>query len=119
MKNLKLEVYKRGQREAEKTVTVPLATLHFSLELMPENVKASLEADGVDLTRCEELTKEKNLRGTLIEIENPKEKLVISLKGEEKAESHPLFQHGITYSQAVNTVLRGLFVSVLFLNFCF
>jgi hypothetical protein len=48
---------------------------------MPENVKASLEADGVDLTRCEELTKEKNLRGTLIEIENPKEKLVISLKG--------------------------------------
>jgi hypothetical protein len=81
MKSLKIEVYKPGQRGAEKTVTVPLTALHVSLELMPKNVKASLDADGINLTRCERLTKEKELKGTLIEIENPKEKLVISLEG--------------------------------------
>jgi hypothetical protein len=84
MKNLKIELYKSGQKEAEKTVTVPLTSLHVSLELMPKNVKASLEADRIDLTRCEGLTKEKDLRGTLIEIENPKEKLVISLEWQDK-----------------------------------
>jgi len=84
MKNLKIEVYKPGQKEAEKTVTVPLTSLQLSLELMPKNVKASLEADKIDLTRCERLTKEKDVRGTLIEIENRKEKLVISLEAQEK-----------------------------------
>jgi hypothetical protein len=84
MKSLKIQVYKRGQRETEKTVTVPLTSLHVSLEFLPKNIKASLDADGIDLNRCERLTKERDLRGTLIEIENPKEKLVISLEGQEK-----------------------------------
>ena len=84
MKNLTIEVYKRGQREAEKKVTVPLTSLHVSLEFMPKNIKASLDADGIDLTRCDGLIKEKDLRGTLIEIENPKEKLVISLEGQDQ-----------------------------------
>jgi hypothetical protein len=84
MKNLRIEVYKPGQREAEKTVTVPLTSLHLSPELMPKNVKASLDADGINLTRCEGLTKEKDLRGMLIEIENLKEKLVISLEGQDQ-----------------------------------
>ena len=84
MKSLKIEVYKPGQRGAEKTVIVPLTSLQVSLELLPKNIKTSLDADGINLTRCEGLTKEKDLRGTLIEIENPKEKLVISLEGQEK-----------------------------------
>ena len=81
MKNLKIELYNPGQKEPEKTVTIPLTSLHISLKLMPQKIKSSLETEGVDLTQCEELTKEKDLRGTLIEIERRGETLVISVEG--------------------------------------
>ena len=81
MRNLKIEVYKLGQEKPEKTVTIPLTSLHIGLKLMPRKIKSFLEAEGVDLTQCEELTKEKDLRGTLIEIERNGETLVISIEG--------------------------------------
>jgi len=82
VKNLKIDVQKPGQKEPEKTVTIPLTTLHIGLKLMPKKIKASLEAEGVDLAGCGELTKEKDLRGTLIEIERAGEKLAISIEGD-------------------------------------
>ncbi len=81
MKNLKIELYNPGQKEPEKTVTIPLTSLHISLKLMPQKIKSSLETEGVDLTQCSEFTKEKDLRGTLIEIERLGEKVVISVEG--------------------------------------
>ena len=81
MKSIKIEVYKPGQKEPEKTVTIPLTSLRISLKLMPQKIKASLEAEGIDLTVCSDLTKEKNLRGTLIEIERRGETVVISVEG--------------------------------------
>jgi hypothetical protein len=39
-----------------------------------------LEKEGIDLLQCNEFTKEKDLKGELIEIENPNEKIVISLE---------------------------------------
>jgi hypothetical protein len=39
-----------------------------------------LDNDGIDLTECRELTKVKELRGTLIEIEQPNERMVISVE---------------------------------------
>jgi hypothetical protein len=81
MKNLRIEIYKPGQKEPEKTVSVPLSSLDISLKLMPQKIKASLEAEGVDLTVCSDLTKEKDLRGALIEIERRGETLVISVEG--------------------------------------
>ena len=81
MKNLRIEIYKPRQKEPEKTVTIPLTSLHISLKLMPQKIKASLEAEGIDLTVCSDLTKDKNLRGTLIEIERRGETVVISVEG--------------------------------------
>ena len=78
MKNLKIEVQKPGQKEPERTVTIPITSLHIGLKLMPKKIKSSLEAEGVDLTVCSDLTKEKDLRGTLIVIECLGEKVVIS-----------------------------------------
>ena len=82
MKNLRIEIYKPGQKEPEKTVTIPLTSLDISLKLMPQKIKSSLDSEGVDLTVCSDLTKEKNLRGVLIEIENPRERMAISAEGD-------------------------------------
>ena len=81
MKNLILRVYKPGKIEKpETTITLPLSTLHISMQLLPKKAKSSLEKEGIDLSQCSELVKEETLRGTLIEIENPNERMVISVE---------------------------------------
>ena len=80
MKHLKIHVYKSGQETKPETViSIPLSTLPIAIQLLPKKTKTTLEKEGIDLTPCSELTKEKDLKGTLIEIENPTEKLVISV----------------------------------------
>ena len=81
MKKLKIEVYRAGEKEPAKTITMPLTSLHISLKVMPQEIKSSLETEGVDLNVCSELNKEKSVSGILIEIENSREKLVISVEG--------------------------------------
>ena len=58
---------------------MPLSNLKISLRFLPANVKRSLDQDEIELESCQELIKEKELRGTLIEIANSKGKLVISI----------------------------------------
>ena len=64
-------------------IEYPLVLIEDLLRQERESLEDS-DADGIDLIRCDRLNKEKDLRGTLIEIENRKEKLVISLEGQDK-----------------------------------
>ena len=81
MKNLILRIYKSGKPEKpETTITIPLSVLHIAIKLLPRKAKSSLEKEGIDINQCSELIKEKHLMGTLIEIENPTEKVVISVE---------------------------------------
>lgn len=79
MQNLKITVSKSGAEKSEQVVTIPLTTLHVSLGFLPKKIKDFLGQEGIDLTRCRELAKEKGLKGTLIEISNANEKLEISI----------------------------------------
>ena len=80
MKNLKIQFYKNQQESPEKTITIPLSALQIVSQLLPKRAKSALEKEGIDLAQCKELAKEKGLVGTLIEIENPTEKMVISVE---------------------------------------
>ena len=79
MPNLKLQLYEPGQETPARTVTMPLSNLKISLRFLPTNVRRSLIQDEIELESCQELIKEKELRGTLIEIANSNGKLVISI----------------------------------------
>ena len=80
MKNLKIQFYKNHEEKPEKTITIPLSMLQVIGQLLPKKAKSALEKEGIDLAQCKELAKEKGLIGTLIEIENPTEKMVISVE---------------------------------------
>ena len=80
MRNLRISVYRSGHKEPDKIINMPLTSLHVALELLPQGIRSALDSDGIDLTECRELTKEKELRGTLIEIEQPNERMVISVE---------------------------------------
>ena len=80
MKKLMLHLYKRQDAKPETTITIPLTSLHLSMQFIPKKVKSFLEKEGIDLKQCEELIKEKDVKGTIIEIENPGEKMAISVE---------------------------------------
>ncbi len=79
MKKLMIQLHKRQETKPEITITIPLNSLHMSMQFIPKKVKSFLEKEGIDLKQCEELIKEKDLKGTIIEIETPGEKIVISV----------------------------------------
>jgi hypothetical protein len=80
MKNLKIQFYKSQEEKPEKTITIPLSMLQVVGQLLPKRAISALEKEGINLAQCKELAKEKGLVGTLIEIENPTEKMVISVE---------------------------------------
>ena len=80
MKNLRIQVYKSGQDKPEKTVTMPITSLHISMQLLPKKIKAILEKEGIELSQCSELVKVSGIKGTLVELENTNERLVISVE---------------------------------------
>ena len=49
-------------------------------QLLPKRAKSALDKEGIDLTKCKDLVTAKGLVGTLIEIEDPTEKMVISVE---------------------------------------
>ncbi|MBW1862555.1 MAG: hypothetical protein JRJ02_09305 [Deltaproteobacteria bacterium] len=79
MQSLKMYIYKTGQEKPEKVITMPISSLHIAVKLLPKKVMSTLEREGIDLSGCRELAKEKGIKGTLIEIENSVEKMVISI----------------------------------------
>ena len=79
MENLKINLYETGKAKPESIITIPLTVLHIAQPLIPKRVKESLEREGVDIGSLSELASKKGPKGTLIEIESVKEKLVISI----------------------------------------
>jgi hypothetical protein len=80
MKNLKIQFYKNHRESPEKTITIPLSALQAVSQLLPKRAKSALDKEGIDLAKCKSLATEKGLVGTLIEIENPTEKMVVSVE---------------------------------------
>lgn len=79
METLKLQIYKAGQTKPETVVIIPLGVLTVSINLVPHKIQSSLEKHGIDLISLSQLVGKKGPRGTLIEIENANEKLVIAV----------------------------------------
>lgn len=79
MASLNVQVFKSGQDKPETRITISLAVPQIALKLMPKSLRSKLEEEEIDLNELAALIEKEEVRGTLIEIENPEEKLVISI----------------------------------------
>jgi len=79
VQNLMLHVHQAGKSEPKTKVTIPLSGFHVGEKLLPRKVKEILEREGIDLSGITELYSKKGPKGTLIEIEDSDEKLVIMI----------------------------------------
>ena len=84
MASLKIRTFKDGATEPATTITVPLAIIRYATKLMPKHVAKALQEKGIDIDTdtIVELSQNKEIRGTIVEIENHQnnEKIVIAIE---------------------------------------
>ncbi len=80
MADFRIYIFKSGATEPETKITIPLGVLRVASKLIPKKAAAVLEKEGIDLNEILALSESKEICGTLLEIENPKERIVISIE---------------------------------------
>ncbi|OEU66412.1 MAG: hypothetical protein BBJ57_04335 [Desulfobacterales bacterium PC51MH44] len=82
MASLKIRTFKGGATEPATTITIPLAIIRFAAKIMPKHATSALQEKGIDVDLIVELSQNKDIRGTLVEIEEHKknEKTIISVE---------------------------------------
>ena len=82
MRSLKVRTFKGGSTTPDTTITVPLAILRMASKLLPERATVALQEKGIDVEMIIELAKNKEVKGTLAEIEEHKknEKIIIAIE---------------------------------------
>jgi hypothetical protein len=80
MQTLQIAFYRPNKNDPDTRIKIPLSSLNISEKLLPSKAKASLEREGIDLNHLSELFAKQGPKGTLIEIENPEERIVISIE---------------------------------------
>ena len=82
MADIIIRVFKHGESQPETTITIPGSVLNVASKIIPKKAVAALQEEGIDLDELIKLSKNPDVRGTLVEIEEHKknEKIIISLE---------------------------------------
>ena len=79
MEILKIELFVPGTSKPETSTTISLNVIEHGKKLIPTKITTILEREGIKISQLAGLTEKKIPKGRLIEIENDKEKIVISV----------------------------------------
>ena len=80
MEKLIIHIYESEKAKPDKTVTIPLARLDIVRPLIPVQLKAILDKEGINLDSLAELTGKSVVKGPLIEVQTGKEKVVLEVE---------------------------------------
>jgi hypothetical protein len=82
MTDLKIRVFKRGEKNPDTTITIPGNILKIASKLIPHRLSEILQDKGIDIGEIIRLSENPDAKGTLVEIEEHKknEKVVIALE---------------------------------------
>ena len=80
MLNLKIHIYKPGSQEPDKRITIPFSAIHIAQKLLPKKARDALAKEGIDLGVLQEVAHKEGPKGTLMEIEDAKKRIVISVE---------------------------------------
>ena len=82
MENLTIKIYDSGKAKPDQVITIPISKINIGKQLLPEKAKTILGREGIDISKLSELANKSISKGSLIEIESGKEKIVISIDAE-------------------------------------
>ncbi len=82
MENLKIQIYESGKAKPDQVITIPISKINIGKQLLPEKAKTILRREGIDISKLADLANKKISKGSLIEIQSDKEKIVILIDAE-------------------------------------
>ncbi len=82
MENLTIKIYDSGKAKPDQVITIPISKINIGKQLLPEKAKTILGREGIEISKLSELANKNISKGSLIEIESSKEKIVISVDAE-------------------------------------
>ena len=80
MEKVIIHTYNSGKTKPEKVVTIPLSKLEIAKQYLPTQTEIFLRKEGINISCLGELANKNIGKGTLIEVESGKEKIVISVE---------------------------------------
>jgi len=84
MASLKIRTFNDGDTEPKTTISIPLKIVRYAKKLMPKKYTNALQEKGIDIDTdmIVELSQNKEIRGTIVEIENHQknERIVIAIE---------------------------------------
>jgi len=82
MADLKIRIFKIGEAQPETTVTIPGGIIKIASHLIPKRASEALRDEGIDLDEVIRLSTTPGFSGTLVEVEDHKDKqrIVISVE---------------------------------------
>ncbi|MFC1825997.1 hypothetical protein ACFLYZ_01225 [Thermodesulfobacteriota bacterium] len=84
MASLKIRTFNDGDTEPKTTISIPLKIVRYAKKLIPKKYTNALQEKGIDINTdtIVELSKNKEIRGTIVEIENHQknERIVIAIE---------------------------------------
>ncbi len=79
MADLKIRVFKNGESDPKKTVTIPGGVLKIAAKLIPKKAANALQEKGIDIAEIVRLSDDPDARGTLIKVEEHDENETIEI----------------------------------------
>jgi len=79
MENLIIKIYDSGKPKPDQMITIPISKINIGKQLLPEKAKTILGREGIDISKLTELANKNISKGSLIEIDSGKEKIIISV----------------------------------------
>jgi len=80
MQNIKIHMFEADKSKPEKTVIISVTRLEIAQKLMPSDIKAMLKKEGIDINQLTDLSTQSIPKGTLIEVQTGKNRIVIDVE---------------------------------------
>ena len=80
MQTIKIHKYETERSKPDKTISIPISRLDIAKELMPTDIRDILKKEGIKIGKLADLSTKNVGKGTLIEVQSGKEKIVIEVE---------------------------------------
>jgi len=80
MQNIKIHLFEGDKSKPEKTVIIPVTRWEIAKKLMPIDIKTLLKKEGISISKLSHHTTKTMPKGTLIDVQSEKDRIVIDIE---------------------------------------
>ena len=79
MENLIIKIFESAKSKPDQVITIPISKINIGKQLLPVKAKNLLDKEAIDISKVSDLANKNISKGSLIEIDSGKEKIIISV----------------------------------------